>query len=347
MPSGDSCSPGHAFILRVDDPVGLTGYLRQHGWLGATETVASVAPAGDGNMNCTLRVDTGHRTLIVKQGRPWVERYPSIPAPPERTLVEAAFYGVVATSPALAGAMPVRIGVDRDNRLLLLGDCVGFTDMTGVYEGTVVDGAAVDGLLAYLAGLHRLPVTDVHVAPFANRAMQELNHAYIFALPMSFAPPVGARLDGLTPGLGRLAEALVADRAYREAVMRLGDHYLHAAPRALVHGDYFPGSWLSRGGDVVVIDPEFCFAGAPEFDFGVMAGHLLLADQEASLVARVWRAASAHGYDLALVAGHAGVEMMRRLIGVAQLPRLVRSLEQKQALLARSRRLVLGEERLG
>ncbi len=156
--------------------------------------------------------------------------------------------------------------------------------------------------------LHRLPVTDVEAAPFANPAMQALNHAYIFALPMTFDPAVGDRLDDLTPGLGRVAATLVADQAYRDAVIGLGEHYLHAPPRALVHGDYFPGSWLSRDGAVVVIDPEFCFAGAPEFDYGVMAAHLLLADQDAALVARVARAASAEGHDLALAAGHAGVE---------------------------------------
>ena len=36
----------------------------------------SAVRAGDGNMNCTVRVTTGTGTLIVKQSRPWVEKYP-------------------------------------------------------------------------------------------------------------------------------------------------------------------------------------------------------------------------------------------------------------------------------
>ena len=108
---------------------------------------------------------------------------------------------------------------------------------------------------------------------------------------------------------------------------------LHGESRALVHGDFFPGSWLTDGARVFVIDPEFCFLGAREFDFGVMAGHLLLAHQPVEAVARVAAAAEAHGADRALAAGFAGVEVMRRLIGVAQLPRLRLTLDAKQALL--------------
>jgi 5-methylthioribose kinase len=44
--------------------------------------------------------------------------------------------------------------------------------------------------------------------------------------------------------------------------------------------------------------------------------------------------------DLGLVSAFAGVEIMRRLIGVAQLP-LAYALDRKQALLQLSRRLVL------
>ena len=47
-------------------------------------------------MNCTLRVTTTRRSFILKQARPWVEKYPQIAAPVERARVEAAFYAAVA-----------------------------------------------------------------------------------------------------------------------------------------------------------------------------------------------------------------------------------------------------------
>ncbi|HUU35199.1 MAG TPA: phosphotransferase [Vicinamibacterales bacterium] len=330
------------FFLRVDDPDQLTTYLRQRGWMAPGEAIQALSPAGDGNMNCTIRVVTSARRLVVKQGRPWVERYPSIPAPAGRTLVEAAFYETVAAVPAVAGRMPALVGVDREHRVLVMDDCVGFADVTGVYSGGTLDPAVLDTLLAYLAALHRLPVGDPAVIPFSNEPMQALNHAYIFALPLVCDADASLRLDGITPGLSRLAERLSAEAVYSDAVARLGQRYLHGAPRALVHGDFFPGSWLARDRDVVVIDPEFCFAGAPEFDYGVMAAHLMLAGQDDELVRRITGAALAQGLEADLVAGFAGVEVMRRLIGVAQLPKLSLPLAAKAALLDRSRRLVLG-----
>jgi 5-methylthioribose kinase len=341
MSSADGADPGQAMQLAGAERDDLTAYLHARGWLDESDRVRSVEPAGDGNMNCTRRVVTAARRLVLKQGRPWVEKYPDIPAPPDRTLVEAAFYARVAVHPDLRAHLPTLVGVDAGARLLALEECVGFSDLVGVYEGDRLAPATVDTLLRFLRALHALPVTDPTARPWANQDMRELNHAYIFALPLRHDETTDRRLEQLTIGLGAAASALRADRAYGERVARLGAIYRQGPPRALIHGDYYPGSWLGRGRDVVVIDPEFCFAGAPEFDYGVMAAHLILGGQDDALVGRVGRAAAAAGSDPALVAGFAGVEVMRRLIGVAQLPRLTPSLAAKQAWLARSRRLVL------
>jgi 5-methylthioribose kinase len=39
----------------------------------------------------------------------------------------------------------------------------------------------------------------------------------------------------------------------------------------------FPGSWLKAADGLRVIDPEFCFLGDPEFDCGILAAHLMIA----------------------------------------------------------------------
>jgi 5-methylthioribose kinase len=334
------------FFLRADDPEALAAYLRGHEWIAQDEIVHAAAPAGDGNMNCTLRVVTSQRQLIVKQGRPWVEKYPDIPAPPDRSLVEAAFYHHIAGIPAVAGRMPTLVGADRESRVLVLADCVGFADLSPVYEGVALGAPVVEALLSYLSALHHQPIGDPAAPPFANPAMRGLNHAYMYALPLVHDAATAERLDQLAPGLSEAAAALTSDDEFATRVAALGHRYLHGAPQALLHGDYFPGSWLVQGRDVVVIDPEFCFAGPPEFDYGVMAAHLMLAGQPAGLLAQVASAARGAGRDLQLVAAFAGAEVMRRLIGVAQLPRLSRPLATKQALLERSRRLVLGLESL-
>ncbi len=334
-------------VMRIDAaaPQALAAYLRARGWLAADDAIVSVGPAGDGNMNCTLRVATTRGSSIVKQGRPWVEKYPSIPAPPDRTLVEGAFYATVASDIAVAGRMPVVRGLDPESCVLVLEDCAGFVDASSVYEGHALAEAVLEELLDYLRALHAVPLTDAARAPWANHAMQALNHEYIHRLPLAGDAGLHERLDDITPGLSRLAREYSADADCVARVASLGERYLHGPPRALVHGDFFPGSWLTSGARVRVIDPEFCHAGAPEFDYGVMAAHLLLAGQEAA-AARTAAAAVGHEWDGALVAACAGVEIMRRLVGVAQLPRLHRTLAEKAALLETSRRLVTGARRL-
>ncbi|MBK8314154.1 MAG: hypothetical protein IPL01_09085 [Acidobacteria bacterium] len=63
------------------------------GWLNTDERVISAGKAGEGNMNYTLRVETSDRSFILKQARPWVEKYPQVSAPWDRAIVEGSFTG--------------------------------------------------------------------------------------------------------------------------------------------------------------------------------------------------------------------------------------------------------------
>jgi 5-methylthioribose kinase len=90
-----------------------------------------------------------------------------------------------------------------------------------------------------------------------------------------------------------------------------------------------------------VIDPEFCCFGRAEVELGIFIGHMLLAQQDgASILGFLNGYQSAAPLAIEPVLRLAGVEIMRRLIGVAQLP-VTLDLEGKSRLLARSRKLVL------
>ena len=52
------------------------------------EKILNVLPAGDSNMNLVLRVQTNERSVILKQSKPYVRKFPQIPAPIERIDVE-------------------------------------------------------------------------------------------------------------------------------------------------------------------------------------------------------------------------------------------------------------------
>jgi 5-methylthioribose kinase len=325
-------------LLQASEPDEVTQYLVARGVIGAAEGPVRVAAAGDGNMNCTLRVITPRRRLIVKQARPWVEKYDHIPAPWNRSHVEAAFYESVAAVPGVGERMPALIHVDRDARVLVLEDLGDGGDYTSMYNGVRLSQRDCETLVDYLVRLRHVDVPAARRAVFANREMRTLNHEHIFQFPL--AEDNGLALDGITPGLQAAADELKRDAAFVTRVRALGSRYLEDGA-ALVHGDYFPGSWVRTDGGAAVIDPEFCFLGSAEHDSGVMMAHLIMAgDTPAHIDAVTGAAAEDHG-DPGLARQFAGVEIMRRLIGVAQLPLSV-PLERKRELLARARQLVLG-----
>jgi 5-methylthioribose kinase len=315
----------------------LERYLVSRRLIAAGQTIEA-ARAGDGNMNLTLRViPSGGRPFILKQGRPWVEKYPAIPAPIERTLVEAAFYAEVQHDPRVAGGMPAVLDVDPDEHILVLEDVGSAGDFTFIYANGAVPERALANLVDWLELLSTLRPATQPRGLFANRAMRALNHEHMFNYPLRDGN--GLDLDGITPGLGAAAREVAADRMYVDAVAALGQRYL-ADGNVLVHGDYFPGSWLRSGDGVRIIDPEFCFLGDAEFDYGILIAHLMLAWCDAAAITSVRSAIDARRLNAGLVAGYAGVEIMRRLIGVAQLP-IAFGIDRKRALLNLSRRLVV------
>ena len=54
------------FFLDVENRAGIAEYLRRRSLIASSDVVQSVTHAGDGNMNCTLRVVTTSSSLILK-----------------------------------------------------------------------------------------------------------------------------------------------------------------------------------------------------------------------------------------------------------------------------------------
>lgn len=334
--------PG-VFVLAAEEPAALQAYLVARSWIAPDERISEVCKAGEGNMNYTLRVRTEGRTVIVKQARPWVEKYDFIPAPWDRAKVEAAFYGAVAGAPEIARWLPRLLGADEDSRILALEDLGAGGDLTGVYAGEEISAEDVAALCAFLAALHAFRPPAASEVLLRNGAMRALNHAHIFDIPLQAAN--GLDLDTITPGLAAVGQALKDDAAFVARVHELGRRYLsNPVGGALLHGDYFFGSFLRTAEGVRIIDPEFCFLGDPEFDWSVLYAHCLLAGQPDSVSAEIERRALASrvGFDATLFRAFAGTEIMRRLLGYAQLAPLRIDLVAKQRLLDRSRELVLG-----
>ena len=310
--------------LTIDNGAAIEARLKSLGWIAPSATLEALERAGEGNMNRTLRARLPNGSLILKQSVPFVAKYPSIAAPPERIAVEAAFYAATAGSAAVAARLPSVLGYDPDNRLLALEDLGASSDLTACYTNpAVLGGERRATLLDWLGLLHTHSLE--HPDPIlANHAMRELNHAHIFDIPLR--ADNGVDLDAITPGLTAVARELHANAALRERMQSLGDIYLgrapHASRPALLHGDYYPGSWLAdEAGSVYVIDPEFAFVGPAEFDVGVLIAHFTFArvsQDELRTALAQYRAPE--GFSLSLALAFAGAEVIRRLLGVAQLP---------------------------
>ena len=87
-----------SFFLEKKDAL-VEEYLRKQKWIKPTEKVLSLEKPGEGNMNFVLRVKTNQGSFIIKQARPWVEKFPQISAPVERAGVEAQFFQTLAANP--------------------------------------------------------------------------------------------------------------------------------------------------------------------------------------------------------------------------------------------------------
>ncbi len=308
-------------LLGVERPGVTEDFLRQRGWMVEGERFLGATRAGEGNMNLTLRVRTDRRSLILKQARPWVEKYDWIAAPFERALVERRFYDRVQSIPSVGARMPRLEAHDADARALLLEDLAegvedGVADFTSLYTSGEMGVEDVRALGAYLRELHRETRGTVDES-LANREMRALNHEHIFRVP--YSEDNGVELDARDAGLVQTVAKLRADAELARRVGALGERYL-ADGECLVHGDFFPGSWLSTPDGPRVIDPEFCFPGDPEFDIGIGVAHLVMARQAPELCSLLIETAAGEGCSPGLVARFAGVEVIRRIAGVAQLP---------------------------
>ena len=313
------------YELSPDNAEKMTDLVQRHRWSNAE--IVSLEVAGAGNMNRTFRARMSDSSaLILKQAVDHVAKYPQIPAPIQRARVEADFYGAVAGEPAVADLMPKLLGYDEKNQLLCLQDLGSGGDLTSLYpteDGAhrVPDADVLRRLVDWLSALHALPPPEQFPS---NRRMRELNHEHIFELPFVAATHemIGAEFG---PRTRRRATAIASDAALGDAAQVLGDVYLGEAPHgsaaSLLHGDYYPGSWLEVDGGVFVLDPEFAFVGPAEFDVGVLIAHLCFAGFELDAIDRVLATYKApQKFDRALANRFAGVELIRRLLGVAQLP---------------------------
>ena len=317
----------------------LEAYLKTQDWLTPNEKVVTTEVPGAGNMNFTLRINTGERTFIIKQSRNYVEKYPQVAAPAHRVLRESDFYSLISKKESLQKMMPKLTGLDADNSVMCMEDLGAGSDFTFLYQKErVMSEDDLRPIIKFLASLHNSFSADTASMVITNTEMRQLNHEHIFIYP--YAHENGLNLNDILPGLEAAAQAYKNDEALKKEVLEFGEMYLANGDR-LLHGDYFPGSWLKTDSGLKVIDPEFCFFGPPEFDIAVTVAHLKMSDQPTELIEKALKLYGEQvSFNKTLQEKFTAIEILRRILGLAQLP-LTIDLNKRKALLEASRKTLL------
>ena len=309
----------------------ISTYLQSLGLIQPREMVSYAEKPGEGNMNYTLRLKVGAKSFIIKQARPYVEKYPQIAAPQQRALAEAGFYKQVNKSSILKRLMPELLAVDEANFILLLQDVGDAADGTFLYQSQKNLGQnEMEDLGLFLTALHGGFKKEKENELMANRELRLLNHEHIFVYPLLLDN--GFDLDTVQQGLQAISLPFKTNEALKQKAVDLGKKYLEDGD-TLLHGDFYPGSWLFTNEGIKIIDPEFCFYGRPEFDVAVLKAHLMMAEQEDEFISSIFTYYNKpDGFDEEIFDAFTGMEIIRRIIGLAQLP-LSLSVEQKKELL--------------
>lgn len=332
-------SVGDALFLNRENTAALEAYLKKKNWLDQGEKIILMEKPGEGNMNFVTRVKTPTQNLIIKQARPWVEKYPQIDAPLERIQVESDFYGLIQENAFLASFTPRLLDWDAENYIMILEDLGDGSDLSSIYQkGKEIASEELEALTSFISHLHYQDYSEKLKAAFpANQTLKKLNHEHIFYFP--YLEDNGFDLNTIQPGLQELALPIKINQTLKGKISTIGSLYLGSGP-VLIHGDYYPGSWLKVSSGVRVIDPEFGYFGLPEFDIGVMVAHLKMAQTPQVLIDQLLAAYQAPAFfNPRLRQAFTGVEILRRLIGLAQLP-LDLSLDEKKALLEEGKQLI-------
>lgn len=314
-------------------PKEIQEFLQKIGFLkGASEKVLFSEVPGEGNMNIVLRIKTNERSFILKQSKPYVQKYKEIPAPVNRINSEYQFYKTLESNSVNLN-VPKLLGFYKDENVLFFEDLGHCTDFSEIYKTRIFTQSQLTSLITIIKNVHQTKAPSHYPK---NKELRILNHQHIFEFP--FLTNNDFSLDTVQNGLENLSIPYKKDHALKQKIKEVGDLYLSDGD-VLLHGDFYPGSWMKNVDEIYVLDPEFTFLGFAEFDLGVMAAHIIIATMDTGVIDKVIQEYN-NPINHNLLKKTAGIEIMRRIIGLAQLP-LERSLKEKESLLRTAHELIM------
>jgi len=340
-------------------------------------TARSAEEIGDGNLNRVFRVWGDGLSVVVKQAVPYLKIVGSSwPLTRHRARIESD--ACVEHRKLVPGFVPDVLHFDEDLSAIVFEDLRGYSTWRDLLVARTATPGVAERAAAYSAGV-LLGTSHLTLDSRARKEMRQrfayselclVTEDLVFTAPYTDSP--SNRFD---EEIADVARALRCDRSLRTAAAELRFAF-KTRDEALVHGDLHTGSVLVGPHDAKVIDLEFAFFGPFGFDPGLLLANLALSriaheasgnDRYAAVVdgcaelfwdtfadecRRRWRPTEPW-YSrfltslLADAARFAGLEMIRRIVGLAHvadidgLPLPTRTAAQRNAL-AGGRALVTG-----
>jgi 5-methylthioribose kinase len=334
-------------------------------------TVRDAFEVGDGNLNRVFRVSSDTSSVVVKQALPYLKvAGENWPLTRDRARIER--HALAEHDKLAPGLLPDVLDFDEDMSAIIFEDLHGYES----WRELLVAGRESPGVATrvgrYCASV--LLGTSYLIQPSRQRKQLRSQFTYselcLVTEDLIFtAPYIDATSNRFDPQAADLARALRTNRALRMAAAELR-FVFKTRDEALIHGDLHTGSVLIGPADSRVIDLEFAFFGPFGFDPGLLLANLALAhiahscqgdhafaDVVSGYAREFWAALTDearrqwsptepwyHRFVSSLLADaarFAGLEMVRRIVGLAH-AKDIDSLAQPTRLTAQRRAITGG-----
>ncbi len=239
----------------------------------------TVREVGDGNLNLVFIVESGEKSIIVKQALPYVRMVgDSWPLPLKRSFFE--YNALIRQAERDPGSVPEVFHFDEAQALTVME----FLSPHTILRGKLIAGDRVEGL-AETAGLF-CARTAFRGSDLSLDAGGRKADAALFLDNVSLCgitedlvftdPYFAAEMNHHTAALDSVVKLLRDDVELKSQAQHMLRKFT-AQAETMCHGDLHTGSIMCTDDDTKIIDPEFAFYGPFGFDIGMLTANLLMA----------------------------------------------------------------------
>ncbi|XP_022318105.2 methylthioribose kinase-like [Crassostrea virginica] len=332
---------------------------------------------GDGNLNDVIRAKCPSHSVIFKRAPPYIKCLgPEYPLDPSRGQIE--YQALCVFSDLAPGSVPRPYFYDEEAKTMCMEDESSYQDYRKQLIGGTCSLGAVEKLAREIGQVHnRTHVSHVGEhsfqqlkQKFPNTELVSLTEQFIFTKPFDKSDSTNRLSEDISCSLPQIYD----NPRVLEAANFMKGIFLNKK-ECLVHGDLHTGSIMVNGDETKMIDLEFAYMGPPAFDLGVLLanyifsyyGHMSIPEdndrhrkfaqlmiEACKLTVRSYleEMTSSVGEKqqyqenlMTEMAGFAGCELIRRVVGAAPVEDL-HSTYSRQDALGAGTRLLLGKDNI-